>query len=253
MQQNLNEWVQKTRRLEETLNTERKIRETERKENTRNNEKVQSLLLEKGALSSQLARMREAIIEQRAAAAKAHREAQGALEKRQEEKLKAEALRHQSALDRSSQSEIEFRNEVQNLRANNEALKAEQEELRDRTAEQKREQDKLLDQIAKYKREQKILQDQVSEHEREQKTRQIELTSSILKFAEAPTDLLDLENVWDTIKAERLSDRDADSLMPKVLGSKPLHNESSNNSTGDSDFTAPHSLFLPQFLTRWHM
>ncbi|CAI7674742.1 unnamed protein product [Penicillium pancosmium] len=224
LQQHLNEWVQKTKKLEETLNTERKIRENERKENTRNYEKVQSLLCEKGQLNSQLAKMREGILGERAATAKRYREAQETFEKRQEERMKAEALRHQFALDRSSQWEIELKNEVHNLRSNNSALKSEREELRDRIAEQKRELDVLRDQITGYRRERDILQNRIAEQQCEQDTRLVEIASPIPKLENIPIDLFDLENTW--IKAEQLSAGEFDSPMPDIVDFQALHNKS---------------------------
>ncbi|KAJ5988631.1 hypothetical protein N7481_003841 [Penicillium waksmanii] len=223
LQQHLNEWVQKTKKLEETLNTERKIRETERKENTRNYEKVQSLLCEKGQLNSQLAQMREGIIGERAATAKNYQEAQKTLEKRQEERIKAEGLRHQFALDRSSQWEIELKNEVHNLRSNNVALKSEREELRDRIVEQKRELDILRDQIAGYRREMDILRNRIAEQQRKKDTRLVEITNPIPKLENIPIDLFDLENTW--IKAEQLSDGEFDSPMPDIVDFQALRNE----------------------------
>ncbi|KAJ5386881.1 hypothetical protein N7509_009422 [Penicillium cosmopolitanum] len=236
LQQHLNEWVQKTKKLEETLNTERKIRENERKENTRNYEKVQSLLCEKGQLNSQLAKMREGILGERAATAKKYREAQETFEKRQEERTKAEALRHQFALDRSSQWEIELKNEVHNLRGNNAALKLEREELRDRIAEQKRELDILRDQITGYRRERDILRDRIAQHQREQDTRPVEISNPIPKLENIPINLFDLENTW--IKAEQLSDGEFDSPMPDIVDFQALHNKSFHY-THDDDLVDP--------------
>lgn len=136
MQQNLNEWVQKIKKLEGKLNAERKktqelagnlsierkIRENERKENTRNYERVVELVCENASLNSELAKMREGVMLERATKAKSPQEARDTLEKRHGEKMKAETLRHQSALDKSYRREIELKDEVANLTSNNESF-----------------------------------------------------------------------------------------------------------------------------------
>jgi hypothetical protein len=66
--------------------------------------------------------MREGVMLERATKAKSPQEARDTLEKRHGEKMKAETLRHQSALDKSYRREIELKDEVANLTSNNESF-----------------------------------------------------------------------------------------------------------------------------------